>query len=97
MYPNFYATRNKLKKIVEKLWKDKKSKRSPKKPSPPQENDFKMRLEKILESPIHKPGGLIRPVPVPRKKVMFETPKAPQPSTSKKMYDDETTSNASSF
>ncbi|KAL5273040.1 DZIP1 family protein [Megaselia abdita] len=98
IYPNFYATRNKLKKVVEKLWKEKKPSKQPSKKSKPQkEDDFKIRLERILESPIHKPGGLIRPVPVPRKKVMFETPKTSQPSTSKGMYEDDTTSNASSF
>lgn len=84
--------------MVERLWKERKSsKRTVKKSTPPQEDDFKMRLEKILESPVHKPGGLIRPVPVPRKKVMFETPKPTQPSTSKKMYEDDSTSIASSF
>lgn len=96
IYPNFYATRNKLKKMVDKIWKEKKVKRSPKKSNPPQEN-FKMRLERILESPVHKPGSIIKPIPVPRKKVMFDTPKPPIPSTSKRMYEEDTTSNASSF
>lgn len=95
MYPNFYATRNKLKKVMEKLWKDRKSsKQTVKKSTGQHADDFKMRLEKILESPIHKPGGMAQPVPVPRKKVMFETN---QPSTSKKMYEEDTTSVASSF